>query len=555
LQENVMANLTLGSATTAPQSMPNLSSTAFGGPSILDAVSRREQMLAIANDPASTAVQRGQALAEADRLANIMQTNSGVSPTLSDLTSVSPTLLASTASPKPKPVSWESRRADLVTQLRTESLLQTAGSPDYARDLGRSADNIQYGAITLPSGTYQSVEPRRAIITNPPRGSDDNPLRIDTISAQNSRATLATIDGNIAARNAQIAELKASNRSLAEQNRTTMDPDLIRANATLIAANSTRIKLLEGQNTISGMERNKVINDARLQSSKDQNGDMYRAIASGVDPKRTSVIFINGVNTDVNRSAAQAMELSRTLNVPIDHVVNVSSMDKLVRAGAGIAGDTALWRSTDPNVTDQRIQQHLTGNREAAATAANAILSQLDSGTGKVKVIGYSQGGAIATESFKMVNDVLRARGLNEAQRAQTLGRIEFLGIGPAAAERHVSQEYQRGFLSGSVRTIPELRSVNYRSISDVNDPIANLMNGATANGRSTTGADLGRSAAAVSQMTNPRGILPHLSYFKSYEATDPGSRFNTAMPRALNEWYQGTGAQNVILRGPNTGQ
>jgi pimeloyl-ACP methyl ester carboxylesterase len=539
-----MASLTLGPSQPASINAPPPPIAIPGSTDAAAATSRIDTLRAIANDPLSTPLERGKALAEADALTGV---------------SSNPILLASTAGSGKTAVSWESRRAGLINQLRTESSLQGAGSPDYARDLSRAADRLQYGAATLPSGTYQAAAPPLAVRSNT---RDPNPLRIDTISAQNSRATLANLDAKIAANNVKIDKLNQENRRLAEESRTAFDPDVVKANAASMAFNAAQIKTLEAQNIASGLDRNKVVNDARLQSSKSENGNMYRAVANGVDPKRTPVIFINGVNTDVNRSATQAMELSRTLNVPIDHVVNVSSMDKLVRGGAGNAADTLLRAANpfNPNVTDQRIQQHLTGNGEAAATAANAILAQLGSGKGRVKVIGYSQGGAIATEAFRKVNDVLRMRGFDEGQRAQMLGRIDFLGIGPAAGQRHVSQNYQQNWLGTSVGTIPELRSVRYRSIADANDPIANLLNVSVANsdgrsGRSPASADLGRSTAAIGQMTNPSGILPHLSYFKSYEATDPGSIFNPEMPRALNEWYQGTGVQNLILRGRNTGQ
>lgn len=544
-----MTNVSATAATSNPSPFAGLA------PTVEQVRSRLDSLLAVAQNVGASPVARGAALAEADAIAG-----GRVEQTLARDGGAEARLVAGTAPSAPSGrlstriggEIWSQRTQGLQQQLAAEAQLQRGANPGYSRDLAAFAARLTPSNPLIPDGTYRVATPP-AFVRAGTRVA--NPLEIDTISPAASQARIQDLNGRIATNNGRIAELRQSNTELNRQLGETINPIMRDYLVGRITVNAAQIQRLEATNVLHAVDRNKAINDARLQPSRTENGNMYQAIAEGADPNRTPVIFVNGVNTDVNRSALQAMEISAQLRTPVNHVVNVSSMDKLARAGAGILAETVWGVSISPNVADQRIQQHLTGNREAAATTANAILDQLQNTSGKVKLIGYSQGGAIGADALRMVNDILAHRGVGSAERTRMLARVEFLGIGPAAAERHISRSYgEVGASPSPVREVRELRAVDYRTIADANDPIARLLNVSNPDGSRTNGTSLGRTREALAQLTRPEGILPHLSYFRSYEATDPGSIYNPAMSRALHQWYAGTGERNVILRGANTG-
>jgi hypothetical protein len=224
----------------------------------------------------------------------------------------------------------------------------------------------------------------------------------------------------------------------------------------------------------------------------------------------------------------------------------VSSMDELRSGAQRIATSSGL----NPNEADFRVQQHLTGNPPAATTAANAILDQMYSGKGPIRVVGYSQGAAIGTEALRMVDSHLSqqvsAGRITQEQKLEMLGRVRFLGVGPAADARHLRGDYsvnenqnqiQRAtnIAGHRIEPRPDLGRVHYRTLSDVNDPIPQLVNvgGGTAN-LATTGR------AAFNLATNPQAVLPHLSYFEHYQYTDPGAVYNPQMKTQLHNWFSG---------------
>jgi hypothetical protein len=535
-------------------------------PGAQEANTELQRLLVAANDTSIGSVAQAQALADADALLG-GRVESFPSSVDGGYTLASGTQTVASAKPVRLDTfvgkdTWSERQQGMVTQLNYESRLQAAGAPDYSAALAGSAKRLGSNASLFQTGTYRAASPP-SIVGSGTRVA--NPLAIDKISAANSRATVQRLDTEIRNINTEIARLRQENTRLSQQNFASFDPRRAVA-AAQVAANNANMTRLQGQNIANSLSRDKAINDARLQDSRFENGRLYRAVATGVDPNKAPVIFINGVNTDQNRSAMEAMELSKLLNVPVDHIVNVSSKDKLVNAGAGIISGTSATQlitgiitrnpgNVDPNVADQRVQQLLTGNNEAAATAANSIYDQLMNTNGKVKVVGYSQGAAIGTEALRKVNDILTQKGYSEADRTKLLGRVEFLGIGPGAAERHVSQAYQSGLFGGRVRDVRPLQAVNYKTISDANDPISRLLNVSNPDGSRTNGTDLGQARGAIQQLTTGKGILPHLSYFKGYEATDPGSIYNSQVGTAIHQWFAGTGARNVIVYGANTGQ
>ncbi len=515
---------------------------------------RLEQLIALAQNPAEKPLARGQALAEIDGITGgrraTLQLLDGGAPQIASARTESSVLALNSRTFGGD--LWSRKVEGIQRQLAQEAQLNAAGNPQYSQALANMSNRIANGSANLPDGTYTRVNTPEWVTTN-----RDNPLRIDTISAQNSRLTIQGLDNRIAANSAEIARLEQVNTTLRQRlegNFNPIDQGRFRAE---MANNGARILRLQGDNAVAGLERNKAVNDARLQGDQFENGKMYRAVADQAVPSRPPVIFINGVNTDTNRSALQAMELSAQFRAPVDHVVNVSSMDKLLSGGLNIIADRGRLGRFDNNVSDQQIQQHLTGNPPAAQTAANAILDQLDNSTGKVKIVGYSQGAAIGSEALRMVESALEARGLNLDQRKAILSRIEFLGIGPAAATRHVARTYV-GEDQGGPRLagIPALGAIDYRTISDANDPISRALNISDPNGGATTGNDLGRTVQGLRQLASPGGVLPHLSYFRTYMATDPGSIYNPQMSNALHQWYAGAETpRNTIIRGANTGQ
>ncbi len=535
---------------------------------------------AIANDPAATPVEQGNALREGDALRKNAETfgltnandntvrraagvGGGSQTSRLYFTAQSSVSSAGVGGGSPTsrlraptgPDIAPARRNGVTNQLLKESRLNAglqgdAASATYSKDLANSSNRVRHNNALFPAGTYRSLTPPGIVgVGKPPNLNDPNPLHVDRISPENSRRTIEALNTAISKRETVIKRLEELHSK-----------PRYRGPYDELSDGTDALTVLRAQNTHDRASREFHIDNARLQSSLGENGKAYQAIATNAKPNATPVIFINGVNTDIYRSSAQALELSQELQVPVNHIVNVSSKGKLITGGAQVLGDTTqrLFNNLGdaPNVGDQRVQQLLTGNSEAAATAANAILDQLQNGTGKVRVIGYSQGAAIGTEALRKVNDILTRQGVSAQERKNLLGRVEFLGIGPGAADRHLSQAYQNGPNGPTIRNVKELNAVTYKTISDANDPIATLVNVSNADGSRTDRADPGKAASAIAQLgSGSKGILPHLSYFKTYQATDPGSIYNPEFSNALKLWYRGQGKENAIIHGANTGK
>jgi hypothetical protein len=445
-----------------------------------------------------------------------------------------PTLVASSytaTSPDQAP----KLRTQTADQLRLESKLNQAKDSKYANDLSTSANNIANGSASLPKGTYRATAPQQNRLAS----GINNPLEVDRFSGD-PVARINQYNNDIDKTSKALREEMELNASIP------IDPGSPRGP-------SQRERELSGQLGKLTEARDKFINDARLQSSRGENGKMYQALGNEADKDKTPVIFINGVNTDASRSAGQALELSNEFRAPVNHIVNVSSMDKLSKAGKGIVGSTSL----NPNDADLRIQQQLTGNRPAATTAANAILDQmydpkLRAANAPIKMVGYSQGAAIGAQALRDVDSHLtrqvQAGKLTQQEKVDMLSRVRFLGIGPGAAERHLSQQYVRNADGSNSRvSVPDLKNVKYRTVADKEDPIAALV------GVGKNSVDLGTTVWAGNQLAGGH-IGQHLTYFKQYENTDPGTTYNSRMHTELNNWYSGktvTGTQTIDYRKP----
>jgi hypothetical protein len=415
-------------------------------------------------------------------------------------------------------------RADLKKQLQQESKLN---SGSYSRELSSAADKIPSSA-RITDGSYSAAENgkdrlRAKVITNP--------LEIAKYSGTSAQA---------------VARVKQFDQQIeAKEN------DAKRWAAVAVGSFG-KLGVAEGLRAKAeaaslGFDRGEFINNVRLQSGKSQNGNMYQANAKSADASRTPVIFVNGVNTDVNRSRAQALELSDRFGSPVNHIVNVSSKDKMVRAGLGVGTGGALREGQNVDQFDQRVQQHLTGNRPAATATANAILDQMldpkmRADKSPVKVVGYSQGASITAQALRDVDSHLSSQvisgKLSPADKTDMLKRVNFVGIGPGAAARHLTQDYVKG---GQIVQRPDLANVNYRIIADKNDQIANLV------GVGKAKPDSGAAAQAALKLAN-NDFRAHLSYFRAYEAADPGSVHNPQVDRLLDSWFKGKALRGLAV-------
>jgi hypothetical protein len=494
-------------------------------------------------------------------------------------------------------------RENTVNQMTYEARLQAATKevvtdkdkngnlmPTYADQLNTAALNIAENPKALLEGTYKSLQNASYLTgktgTNilgqtssnnvlTPVNFDKaatNPLEVAKYSGSQDAAVekvqgytnkITTLQGEI---NSLSKELK---NPTVKTGLGALDSVI---DSTAGAANRSRIQTTiqakEAEIKVIAFDRGEFINTARLQDSKGENGKTYQAVGKDANPNNVPVIFIPGVNTDKNRGAVQAMDLSNTLKAPVNQIVNTSSKDTMIRAGAGIltgkgsealggaaltgigtaivtknpvagigvAKDSATKAVADPSRGDQQIQQHLTGNRPAAVATANQILKQMNdpamiAAKTPIKIIGYSQGAAIGSQALREVNSTLQAqvdKGTLKSEAKQAMmDRVQFLGIGPGAADRHVRSE----FVGGSVKPIKGLETVKYRTISDQGDNIAKLL------GVKDNKAETGPAINAVTALAGKNGFHEHLSYFKSYEATDPGSTYNPKVTDEIKAW------------------
>ena len=397
-------------------------------------------------------------------------------------------------------------REGTVSQLRDEAALNTG---EYADQLSTLADRIERGEAELPPGSYQRIETNGWLTPSTPGPA--NPLAIPPLgnSIEQSAGEVRRIDQQIQ----QAYELGALSGSP--------------------MAATAQVSALENR-------RERLISAARLQESAPLDGTVNLAVNDPANRDKPPLIFINGVNTDVNRSALQALELSNTLESPVAHVVNVSDSTVL----ASISGDVApraFPGGQNAERTEQRIQQHVIGNYPAATSAAELVLGQLydpalrDTNT-PVRVAGYSQGSAIAGNAIRLVESNLarhvESGRISQQEKEQMLDRVRLLGIGPALPERSIARNYVG--IGQDVQPIADLEGLRYRVILDVDDPVP------TANGVGRD--DVFNLDAARSTFSLSNGnIGTHLSYFEQYRNTDPGAVFNPEFSTELHRWYAGS--------------
>jgi hypothetical protein len=255
-------------------------------------------------------------------------------------------------------------------------------------------------------------------------------------------------------------------------------------------------------------------NRERLSSSSQYNGQVFKATAEGADPKASPVIFVNGVNTDIGRSGTEALEISDLAKAPVLHIANVSDLDHGQRISE------KLIKGDKGNVEGQlsAITRSILVNPPAATQTANAILDQLDKTQGVVRIVGYSQGGAIVAEALRHVEGEILARRdsgkITAAQANNLVSRIQILGIAPAAVHRD----------------IPDVFRNNYRIIYDKGDVVPKAR-GLGIDGKTNNILDLGSISG---ESKKKGGLSEHLSYFRHYETTDASSAELTRRGRGV---------------------
>lgn len=373
----------------------------------------------------------------------------------------------------------------------------------YDRTVGSRIDP-QRAADTVPNGTYTEINVPQILAV--PRVNDANILTVRPLN-QSERNDIQNHSANI-------------NRALNEVSR------IIQRGVTVNDA--PRLTQLSKQIDDLTVRRERLWNRERLSSSAEFNGRIFNATAQGADTSKPPVIFVNGINTDIGRSGTEALELSQRFGVPVQQVINVNEMDRARIIGT--ARLTPNFNNLDPlsNVEGitAEITRNILSNPVAATSTASAIFNQLDNPSLKgqpIKIVAYSQGGAITAEALRYVDGVMTwrvARGkISRTDADQTLNRIKILGLAPAAVQRDVPAAFRN----------------NYRVVYDRNDPVA-LGRGVDKTNNVRDLLDLQNR-----QNEDPNFFLQHLSYFKHYEGTDPGSRFNYRADIEMQRWFAGS--------------
>jgi hypothetical protein len=370
---------------------------------------------------------------------------------------------------------------------------------NYNRTVGKRINPTQAGN-SVPNGTYTQTNIPQKLQVPTVRNAD---ILSVTPLTQREKDDIKNHSANINRLNKSIdAELK-NNRA----------PVTIGDDG---GPNYAYIKSL--QNQVSDLEgrRERLWNRERLSSSAANNGKVFTATADNANKNATPVIFVNGINTDQGRSGTEALELSKRFKVPVQQVVNVNEMDRARLISTSSLSNLGNLRNTEG--TTAGLGRSILINPKAATTTANAILDQLDNPKLKdqpIKIVAYSQGGAITAQALKDVNGVIN----NREQGDKMINRIKILGLAPAAVQRDIPQN-MRG---------------NYRIIYDRNDPVAQ------ARGVDKSNNILDLKSIQDRESRDPNFFGPHLSYFKHYEGTDPGSRFNTQADIQMQKWFSGT--------------
>ncbi len=297
------------------------------------------------------------------------------------------------------------------------------------------------------------------------------------------------------------------------------------------------------------------------------NGNAYEVTGTNKNNiNQPPVIFINGINTNLPGARQTAASIANLTGSKVDLVYNSSDpavggqitlnhFDRLAREQAeaaaskipawlpsgggglgGIGGGSArqdVYDATYRNALGSAALGREAGdwakrntlhNPPASQTAANLILDQLNNTTGPVKVVGYSQGGAIASDALRRVETQLVST-YGQEKATEMMSRVRFLGLGAAADGNDVP------------------RGVKFNGVAHSGDPVARYF-GITRQGN---GPGFGAVFSAVRQL----GVAQHLNYVDGQGGA--GSQGDPASERLLQTWYSGVDIGNREI--PNYGK
>ena len=290
------------------------------------------------------------------------------------------------------------------------------------------------------------------------------------------------------------------------------------------------------------------------------NGNAYRISGKNTNnSQQPPVIFINGINTNLPGARQTAASIANLTGANVDLVYNSSDpavggqitlnhFDRLAReqaeaaaskipawlpsnSGGGFGGmgggsarqdiydatyRNALASSALGREAGDWAKRNTLHNPPAAQTAANLILDQLNNTSGPVKIVGYSQGGAIASDALRRVESQL-VSSYGQQKATEMMSRVRFLGLGAAADGNDMP------------------RGVTFNGVAHSGDPVARYF-GITRQGN---GPGFGAVFSAVRQL----GVAQHLNYVDGQGGA--GSQGDPASERLLQRWYSGVNIGN----------
>ncbi len=299
------------------------------------------------------------------------------------------------------------------------------------------------------------------------------------------------------------------------------------------------------------------------------NGNAYEVTGKNKsNVSQPPVIFINGINTNLPGARQTAASIANLTGSKVDLVYNSSDpavggqitlnhFDRVAREraeaaaskipawlpsgnGGGLGGiSSGSARQDVYNATYQSelasaalgreagdwAKKNTLHNPPAAQTAANLILDQLNTTTGPVKVVGYSQGGAIASDALRRVESQLVST-YGQVKATEMMSRVRFLGLGAAADGNDVP------------------RGVKFNGVAHSGDVVARYF-GITRQGNSP---GIGALLSGVWQKGN---FAQHLNYVDGQGGA--GSKGDPTSERLLQSWYSGVNIGNNEI--PNFGK
>lgn len=171
--------------------------------------------------------------------------------------------------------------------------------------------------------------------------------------------------------------------------------------------------------------------DPKSKNARD-NGKIFKIATPQVDQKLDSIIFVNGIDSDLNEAKSFAMSISQITQSPTELVYNSSSKDIAI----SLAAKKFNYSSTSTINKFEAVQRKEIANwaknnalhNPPTAQALASLISQKLSQGKPVNIVAYSQGAAILAEALKRVDKCSQPNTLN-----QNIKNIRVLSIAGAA--------------------------------------------------------------------------------------------------------------------------